>query len=319
VLSLILLQARSYADIAALLRLPDDDVRQRAHAAAQHLVDSDAPPAQDVQDQVIDYLLGEQTLSEREQTRSTLESDPLAREWAARLVDGLSPLAKRELPAIPDPPAGDVTPSADEPEPTQEVPAPPSDEPPPPTDIRTATPAEQEPVEPEPAQRLTLTPPADPPPPRARPRARVLVAAVGALVIVGVVIIVAVSGGGSNKPASSGANTTQLALVPTPAAAAAGGSVTVQRQNGRLVAEIRAHGLAPNHSNSYGVWLYNTSSDALLLGFASPSVGQSRTFENGTPLPGNASRFHFLIVTVETVGQPSKPGTIVLRAPLRLP
>jgi hypothetical protein len=317
VLSLILLQARSYADIAALLRLPDDDVRQRAHEAAQHLVDSDAPPAPDVQAQVIDYLLGEQTVSEREQTRSILQSDPLARAWAVRLVDGLSPLAKRELPAIPDPPAGEATPSEEEPNPTAEVPAATTDEPSRATDNDTVTAAE-----PEPTPRLTLsTPgPVGRSPRRVRPRARLLAAALGALVIVVVVIILASSGGGSNKPAPSGVNATQLVLTPTPAAAGAGGSVTVRRQNGRLVAEIRGHGLAPNtQSNSYGVWLYNTSSDALLLGFVSPSVGRSGTFGNGTALPANASRFHFLIVTVETGQQPSKPGAIALRAPLRLP
>jgi anti-sigma-K factor RskA len=313
-----LLQGRSYADIAALLRLPDDDVRKRARTAAQQLVDSDAPPTPEVQAQVIDYLLGEQTVSEREQTRATLQDDVAVRKWAAQLVEGLSPLAKLELPAMPGPSASDPAAPTDEPTATPRVPAVSTDNVQPDTANAAASP-----TEPEPAQRLVLSPPpaAGRSPQRVRPRVRLRVAALAALVIVAVVVvIVAGSGGGPKKPTTPTGNVTQLVLTPTPAAPSAGGTVTVQQQNGHLEAEIRAHGLAPNaHGNSYGVWLYNTASDALLLGFVSPSVGPSRTFENGTALPGNASRFHFLIVTVETSGQPSKPGSIALRAGLRVP
>jgi hypothetical protein len=325
VLSLILLQGRSYADIAALLRLPDDDVRERAHAAARGLVESNAAPAPDVEAQVVDYLLGEQTVSEREQTRATLESDSVAREWAAQVVEGLSPLAKGKLPAIPDAPTEEAKPeavdlklAAVEPEPPADVSEPAEDAATPPADNGTATPTERGRGR---RRRLTAsTPSAAERPQRVRSRARVLATAIAALVIVAViVVIVASSGGGSNKPASS-SGITQLVLTPAPADAGAGGTVTVQPQNGRPAAEIRAHGLAPNtRSNSYGVWLYNTPSDALLLGFVSPPVGRSGTFENGTALPADASRFHFLIVTAETSGQPSKPGAILLRTPLRLP
>lgn len=305
-LSLILLQARTYADIAILLRLPDDDVRKRAHAAAKHLVDSNAAPAPAVQEQVIDYLLGEQAVSEREQTRSILQDDPVAREWAAKLVDGLSPLAKGNLPAIPEAPA------------KEPAPAPVDDEPVAPEPVQPVIMVTAPSAEPPQPVVMTTAPSKEPSPQRTRPRGRLLALALGTLAIaVAIVIVVVASGGGGSHQHSS---TTQLVLTPVAGGSSAGGSATVQRQNGGLLMELSAHGLAPNtHSNSYAVWLYNTPSDALLLGFASPPVGPSGAFKNGAALPRDASRFHMLLVTVETVQQPAKPGTIVLRAPLTLP
>jgi hypothetical protein len=79
---------------------------------------------------------------------------------------------------------------------------------------------------------------------------------------------------------------------------------------------LQARGLAPNHHNSYGVWLFNAPGDARLLGFISPPVGSSGSFSSGTPLPQDAVRFHTVIVTQETKPAPSEPGSVVLRAAL---
>ncbi len=333
-LSLILLQSRSYADIATLLRLGEDDVRARAHAAARDLVESDASPDPNVQERLIDYVLSEQTVSERERTRSILEGDPVAREWASRLADGLAPLAKGNLPAIPgaEPKEPDVLDEPDVPEEPGVLEQPNVvEEPdvlpePVPDDHESATVNGDTPAA-EPAPRVVAAARPRPEPsraPRASTRTRLLVPALGALVIVAAIVIVLVAsggGGGSHRGSTTAAgNGAQLVLAPVAAGSPAGGSATVERQQGGLLLLLRGHGLPPNtSSDSYAVWLYNSQSDARLLGFVSPAVGASRSFTNSVMLPSDAGSFHGLVLTVETVAQPSAPGRILLRGALRLP
>jgi hypothetical protein len=158
--------------------------------------------------------------------------------------------------------------------------------------------------------------------------------AIAAIVIavVVIVIIVATSGGGKSTtsttsrstattaPTGGGQTIAKLILTPAGSNRLALGTGAVQRHDGGLILFLQAHGLAPNtlHS-SYGVWLYNSPADARLLGFVTPSVGRSGRFANNAVLPAGAFRFHALIVTLETSSQPTKPGPVVLRAPLSLP
>ena len=269
-------------------------------------------------------------MSERERTRAILEDDPVARDWASLLADGLSPLAKGNLPAIPgtEPEEPDAPEPVDVPQPPDvlgpaDVPEPPArglvpDEPEPAT-ANGDTPAA------EPAPRMIATPrPRREPsrPPRGSTRARLLVPALGALLIVAVIVIVLVAsgGGGSHHGATTAGNGGQLALAPAAAGSTAGGSASVQRQPGGLLLLVRGHGLPPNtSSDSYAVWLYNSRSDARLLGFVSPAVGASGSFTNSVMLPSDAGSFHTLVLTVETVAQPRAPGRIVLRGALTLP
>ena len=57
---------------------------------------------------MIDYMLGEQTVSERVETRAELARSESARSWATELAAALAPLAKTPLPTVPgdtpDPP-----------------------------------------------------------------------------------------------------------------------------------------------------------------------------------------------------------------------
>jgi len=280
VLSLVLLQSRSYADIAGLLQLSEDDVRDRAHTAARQLAETGEQPSELAQARIIDYLLGEQSVSERGDMRTELLDDPIARGWATRLADELAPLAKTPLPAIPN----------------SEAPAPVSE-------------------------------------PR-RPSSR-WIAIAGIVIVIAVVVIViiiAASGGGKSRtgttsrntvttaPTGGGQTVAKLILTPVGSNHSAFGAGAVERQNGRLLLLLQAHGLTPNTlHNSYGVWLYNSPADARLLGFVMPSVGRSGRFANNALLPAGASRFHTLIVTLETSSQPTRPGPLVLRAPLSLP
>ena len=303
-LSLVLLQSRSYADIAALLHLDEEDVRKRAHTAAAHLVASEEMPSEDAQARIIDFVLGEQTVSERSDTRALLEDNGVARAWATQLVDGLAPLAKGELPAIPRdaPPREPETPR---PKPRPHAPRPP----------RPATPSP-------PPRRVAATarPPVTSQGRRWLP-GRTWLAPLGILAVAVVIVVLEVSSSSGSKPdsASSKGMVAQLVLRPTSAASSAGGSATVVHHQGGLLLQLRGHGLPANtRADSYAVWLYNSQSEALLLGFVNPPVGRSGSFANGVTLPADANRFHAVVVTIETVSQPSVPGKIVLRGPLEL-
>ncbi|MCW3040590.1 MAG: hypothetical protein JWM31_2495 [Solirubrobacterales bacterium] len=101
-LQLLLKQGKSYEELAALLRLDPGAVRERALNALDALspAGTDGLPAQR-QDEVSDYLLGQQTASARAATRDFLEGSAAGRSWARAVSGELRPLAGDALPDIP--------------------------------------------------------------------------------------------------------------------------------------------------------------------------------------------------------------------------
>ena len=80
---------------------------------------------------------------------------------------------------------------------------------------------------------------------------------------------------------------------------------------------IVAQGVPPNTKHdAYAVWLYNSSADAVLLGFVNPGVGSNGRLSTAGALPSNAARFKDLVVTLETQAKPKQPGKIVLQGQL---
>lgn len=109
VLQLVLRRGKTYDEIAAMLKIAAETVRERALNALDELAADDAPELEpDVQDDISDYLLGQQSASRRAATRSELERSQPARDWA-RVVSGelrASGLATDEsLPEVPADPA----------------------------------------------------------------------------------------------------------------------------------------------------------------------------------------------------------------------
>jgi hypothetical protein len=108
VLQLLLKQGKSYAELGGLLRIDERSVRERALDALEHL-GADAPsglnPAR--QDEVGDYLLGQQSAAEADTTRTFLQGSAAGRAWARAISGQLAPVARDPLPAVPDePPEG---------------------------------------------------------------------------------------------------------------------------------------------------------------------------------------------------------------------
>jgi hypothetical protein len=101
-LQLLLKQGKSYDELAGLLRLEPNAVRERALNALDALgPETTVGLSPERQDEISDYLLGQQTASERAATRAFLEGSAAGRSWARSVSSELRPLAGETLPDIP--------------------------------------------------------------------------------------------------------------------------------------------------------------------------------------------------------------------------
>src|SRR5881227_2337773 len=102
VLQLLLKQGKAYVELAALLRIEPDAVRERAVAALDELGPRDGVQlAPERRGEIADYLLGQQSASERQSTREFLEGSAAGRAWARVVAGELRPVAGDGLPDIP--------------------------------------------------------------------------------------------------------------------------------------------------------------------------------------------------------------------------
>lgn len=294
---LLLTQGQTYDGLADLLGIDADAVRRRAHVALQVLAPGVSPrvvPGE--REQVSDYLLGQQSVAEREDTRDLLAASPAARAWARSVADALRPIAPDALPEIPE-----------------------------------AAPAREEPVTEERAPYAVAPSPA----PRASRLGGALLLA-GMAIILAVVVILLVGGGDdADEPANApttappaqtqtqGTSTTpvaQINLLPPGGGNSPVGLAQVFARGDERAIILAAQGLAPG---TYALWLHNSARDARLLGFVPNRVGNDGRFATQGVMPRDARRYRQIVVTRETVrrGQrrpPARPGRIVLQGRLDL-
>jgi hypothetical protein len=307
VLELVLQRGRSYDEIAELLGIDRAGVRQRALSALDALGPQTGVPSER-RALITDYLLGALPQRVREEVRQRLAESPSERAWARVITSELAPIAKQPLPEIP-----------------VEAPAPAR--------------AEERPAR---RERRRAPEPAAAPggkPPASRRGGALLLAGAALIVAAVIAALVASSGGGSSSKTTSqaSAGTTAASTGTTtpatstnskvlaqinlnaPSGGKAKGIAEVLRQQGRTGVAIVAQGLVPNTKsppNAYAVWLYNSPSDARILGFVNPSVGTNGRLQTAGGFPTNASHFHQLLITLETQSNPKTPGTIVLQGTL---
>lgn len=309
VLQLLLKQGQSYEDLSGLLTIDAAAVRERAHAALAGLAPEGGPRlAPERRAEVSDYLLGQQSVSERASTRDFLSGSASARAWARVVGSSLRPLAGDALPAIPDEAAGAEPAPAAEPAAAARPGGPPS------------------------------WPLAGPAEPRvSRLGGALLLGGIGILVAVVVVLLVTGGGGGSKSKGdskgstlSSTPSTTQTSTAsPTPVAQVnltppgggkAVGLAQVFAQGSQRLVIVAGQGLAPG---AYALWLYTSPSQDKFLGFVPQRVGKTGRFVTQGVLPADAGSYANLIVTSERVrgnrpALPKRPGAIVLQGKLRL-
>ncbi len=112
----------------------------------------------------------------------------------------------------------------------------------------------------------------------------------------------------------------QVNLTSPQAGSKTKGIAIVVRQGGTTAIELAAQAVPANTTHdAYAVWLYNSPTDATLLGFVNPGVKSDGVLRTLGRLPANASHFKQLLVTRETQAKPHAPGTIVLQGSLSLP
>jgi hypothetical protein len=109
VLQLVLRQGRTYGEIAGLLKISTEAVRDRALTALDAVGPTGLPDLDDdLQDELGDYLLGQQAASARATTREQLEGSQAARDWARGVASELRAAGvagEDALPEIPTDPA----------------------------------------------------------------------------------------------------------------------------------------------------------------------------------------------------------------------
>jgi hypothetical protein len=316
-LSLLLRSRKSYADVAALLDIPQRAVHDRAHAALAVLAARQARelPAER-REQVGDYLLGQRSgVAERLATRTYLEGSPEARAWAQALSDELAPLAGASLPEIRG--AAKSAAARDRDSDAQ-------------ADSSADTPVS--------GPRRSRPSPAS-----SRTGGALLLAAIVAVVVIAVVLIAKSGGGGS----SSGSSTSAASASPateTGSSAGSTGSTSTTSTSGAKAKEDRRITLRPPNSSSkaggiaevlsegnqyafylaaehvppskgkgffYAVWLYNSATSHEALG-RSPEVSSNGSLQGGALLPKDAGKYHTMLLTRETSTRPTKPGPVVL-------
>jgi len=293
VLSLVLRQGRSYDELAGLLKIDPEAVRERAHEALESLGPRDgALPPSDRRAEIADFLLSQQPASQRAATRAYMEHSAPARAWARVVASELRPLAEGALPEIPA--------EAEEMEEAFDA-------------LQARTVAREQ------ARRSSRT------------GGAILLVGLGILVAVILILVLSGGGGGSKHPKAAKTTSTspsttgtpqvlaQVNLLPPKRGSRALGVANVLSQGGQLALAIRAQGLTRSTTKSfYAVWLVNTPKDNQRLGFA-PPVGSDGILQAVSQLPTTASRFGQLVITRETQSSPTRPGQVVLSGRLSLP
>ncbi|HXN36426.1 MAG TPA: sigma-70 region 4 domain-containing protein [Solirubrobacteraceae bacterium] len=303
-LSLLLRQRKRYAEVAAMLAIPESAVRARAHAALAVLAPRHARELTAERRQEIgDYLLGQESVAERLATRTFLAGSEPGRAWALAISAELAQLADG---ALPDVPAGPAAPAAGG---AQAF-------------------AQGQGAEADLAGRVAGTPSGSLP--SSRLGGALLLAAI--VVVIAVAVILLTSSGGSSHPkktastststtkttSTSGPNVTERVALHSPDPKSRSiGALEVVTESGKLAFVIAAEHLAPSHGFYYAIWLYNNHTSALPLS-KSPPVGTNERLEGAASLPANAGEYKEVLLTRETSEHPTHPGLVVLRGPFSL-
>ena len=308
VLQLLLRQGKGYDDLSGLLRLDADEVRSRAYDALDTLGPGAAGLPAERRHEIADWLLGQQDPEEAVATRAFLDGSTAGRVWAHGVARELEPLAGDRLPELPA--AGGMT------------------------DVPAAT-APVDAADEEPAAATPFVPAPSPGPRVSRRGGALLIG--GALVAIAaivVLVIVLTGGGDDNKPGSStaqAANSTstqaqprvraQINLTPPKDAPAKKALAIVQvvDVSGQTAVNAVSQGLPTSNTKAaYGIWVYNSPSQAKLIGGFDKTDNKGHlVFQGAMPKDVDISTYKEILVTQETSGNPTKPGRIYLRGAIQ--
>jgi Sigma-70, region 4 len=306
---LVLRRGLSYGELASLLSLPEETVRERARAGLEALAPDLPPPAR--AGEIADWLLGQQAPPHAARTRTLVAGDAGNRRWAETVA---APL--REL--------SDDVPSLDE-----DLPAPRAGAGTRPRPLRDATPA------PAPAATAEPAPPAASPGRSSRLGGAILVGA--ALVIVAAVIFFVLIRGG-NDDADSPPDTTAATATATATATVGPGELVLRgpagsqslgvlqlfkAEDNTLRFLLVGQGIAPNKPGQrYSLWLRKDNGQARLLGDVKDAVKKDGKLTAAGPgtrdvksFPTWYTTYDNLVVTLDPKGAKT-PGRVILSGDL---
>lgn len=297
VLQLVLRQGRTYAEIAGLLKISEAAVQNRALTALDAIGPASAGLGDEQQDEIGDYLLGQQSASERAATRELLEDSQPGRDWARQVASDLraAGVTGDELPEIPADPA-EVDEAFD------------------------ALHARREAREQQ--QRSSRL-------------GGVLIIVAVLLVVVGGVLVLTGVIGGDDKDDSSTAAETQTNASTTPSTTSTNASVVAQYNLtppdggskplgvGNLVTQSGKQALAVvgqdlPASGHYVLWLRN-GSKVKFLGFFPPVTGSGADkgkLQGLVEAPSDLKSYKEMLITREASSTPKAPTTIILKGSL---
>jgi hypothetical protein len=297
VLQLVLRQGRTYEEIASLLKISPEAVRDRALTALDAVGPADAPGLEaDRQDDVGDYLLGQQTASARAATREHLEESGPARNWARAVAGELRTAGLAGDDALPDIPAD-------------------------PAEVDEAFDAldarRRARVDREKSSRLGG-----------------LLLMVGAAIVIAAIVLVATGaiGGSSDNGGSTNAATTtttattstttgttvekQINLSPPGGGKKPLGVLNIVAQDGQRALAVVGQDLAP--SGHYVLWLRN-GSKVKFLGFFPQVSGKGTNkgrLQGLVAAPADLASYKDVLVSREPSSTPKQPTAIVLQGSL---
>jgi hypothetical protein len=289
-LQLLLQQGRSYDDIAGLLRIEPDAVRDRAHTALDALGPEDVDLTLEEQDEIADYLLGQQSASQRARTRDFLASSPAGRAWARAVAGELRPLAGDNLPEVPA--------EAAEVEEAFEA-----------LEARTQR-----------RERVERS---------SRVGGAILIIA-AVVALFGIVALgISVLGDDDDNGGNGGETTpqtqanepqieAQINLVPPEGADTdAAGVAQIARQGNQRAIALVAEGFerSTRQGPFYALWLYSSADQFRFLGFP-PQPTRDGRIATSFAYPRDAEDFELLVITRETRRSPRQPGQIILQGPI---
>jgi hypothetical protein len=302
VLQLLLRQGKSYDDIAALLRSEPSKIRARARGAVAAVGPDPSGIESERRDEVADYLLGQQTASQRAATREYLEGSAAGRTWGRAAAAALAPLGGDSLPDVP----------AEREEVAEAFDA---------LDRRAARRAE--------VKRSSQL------------GTKLLLGGVGVIVGIAIILALKLGDGdGDANTAATSTTSTPTATTPanlqtTPTGdkfqivaqgtlappqgvkSGAKGQVAIVRfpDNNQFRFALTATGLpASRKGAAYGIWLYTSDDKKQFLGFPDTNVGSDGKLQTVSDLSPETPAYGAVLLTRETADKPTKPGPVVLIA-----
>ena len=297
VLQLLLRQGKGYDDLSGLLRLDADEVRSRAYDALDTLGPGAAGLSAERRHEISDWLLGQRDPDEAAATRAFVDGSTAGRVWAHGVARELEPLAGDRLPELP---AETVVTDAED---AEDAPTP-------------------------------FAPAATAGPRVSRRGGALLIGGALAVVAIAVVLIVVLSGGDdkkANSTATQAANTTstqaqpkvraQVNLTPPKGAPVKKAVAIVQfvDLNGQEAINAATQGLPTSKTIVYGLWFYNSKSQAKLIGGFDQTDNKGHLVLQGQlPKGVDISGYKDLVITREKPStNPTSPGTIYLRGSIQ--